>query len=82
MAVTQKQLDIILRNYRVIILEWKGLLKSFRPIALSAQVKKLRLRHLFKSSKPFYDSVETKIMLAYHTVRWKLRPKKGDGLTY
>lgn len=52
-----------MKNYRMIILEWKGSFKSFGPTPFSIQVKKLMLRHLLKLSKLFYGRVKTKIML-------------------
>lgn len=55
-----KQLDVILKNYRVIVLQWKGSFKSFGPTPSSTSVKKLRPRHLLKL---FYGRAKTKIML-------------------
>lgn len=57
-----KQLDVIMKNYRMIILEWKGSFKSFGPTPFSIQVKKLMPRHLLKPSKLFYGRAKIKIV--------------------
>lgn len=77
-----KQLDVIMKNYGMIILEQKSSFQSFGPTPFSIQVKKLGPRHLLKPSKLFYDNWNKNYACFIILVNRNGGYRKGDRFIY